>query len=315
VTSLRVIVTGGAGFIGSHIVDVLLERGCEVTVIDDLSNGRREFVDPRANLAVINIQDEGVAQVFAASRPEAVIHCAAQKDPITSVRQPLEDCRTNVLATLNLLELCREHGVGHFVLASTGGAIYGNAPEIPTPESCRPQPISPYGVGKRAAELYLQCYRETHGLRGAAVRYANVYGPRQLRTGESAVVPIFFEAMLNGVPLRIYGQGEQTRDFVYVSDVTDATLAALDYTGPDAVFNVGTGVETTINELFRRAAAQVGYEGEPNHAPERPGEVFRSCLDCRHAKEVLGWEAQTPLDEGLAQTLEWLREHLETPSE
>lgn len=308
---MRVLVTGGAGFIGSHLADRLVERGDEVTVFDDLSSGHRDFVPAAARFVELDITGPDLPKAYAAARPEAVLHLAAQKDPRRSVQEPLFDAEVNVVATLRLLDLAREHGTKQFVFASTGGAIYGDADELPTPETATLRPLSPYGVAKRAAELYLGCYRQLHGLRGAVVRYANVYGPRQLRSGEAAVVPIFLECLLDRRPPRIFGDGEQTRDFVYIDDVAAATLAALDYDGPDAVFNVGTGIETSVNELFRRLAQITGHDGDATHADAVPGEVRRSAVSPEKAARVLGWRPAVDLGTGLDRTYDWLADHLQ----
>jgi UDP-glucose 4-epimerase len=195
---MRALVTGGAGFIGSSVADRLLARGDEVTIFDDLSSGHREFISPQARFVQLDITRPELDAAFAEARPEAVFHFAAQKDPRRSVREPLFDAEVNVIASIRLLELARQHGTARFVFASTGGAIYGDSDQVPTPETAPLRPLSPYGVAKRCTELYLQCYAQLHGLRGAAVRFSNVYGPRQLRSGESAVVPIFLEMLLNG---------------------------------------------------------------------------------------------------------------------
>jgi UDP-glucose 4-epimerase len=306
---MRVLVTGGAGFIGSHLVDRLVERGDEVTVFDDLSTGRREFVAPEAHFVELDITGAGLDEAYAQARPEAVLHLAAQKNVRLSLRDPQFDAEANVVATVRLLDLAQRHGARQFVFASTGGAIYGNADELPTPETADVRPISPYGVAKRAAELYLGCYQRLYGLRGAAVRYANVYGPRQLRGSEAAVVPSFLEALLDGRAPRIFGDGEQTRDFVFVDDVVSASLAALDYEGPDGVFNVGTGAETSVNELFRRLADLSGVGGVAEHGEPIPGEVRRSAISPEKPGRMLGWRPAVSLHAGLSRTLAWFTEY------
>jgi UDP-glucose 4-epimerase len=287
---MRVLVTGGAGFIGSHLVDALLARGDEVVVLDDLSTGRREHLDARAELVV-----GSVTEPPALGACELVFHLAAQIDVRRAVADPAFDARVNVGGTAATLELAREWGARRFVLASTGGAIYGDAAAVPTPEDTPPTPISPYGAGKAAAELYLVLYARLHGLSTVALRFANVYGPRQDPRLEGGVVAIFTAAAREGRRGTVFGDGRQTRDFVYVGDVVEALLAAA---GSDAggAFNVGTGRETSVLEL----AAAVGIEVD--HAPERPGEVTRSCLDPTRAAGVLGWRARTTLADGLRAT-------------
>jgi UDP-glucose 4-epimerase len=298
---MRALVTGGAGFIGSNLVDALLERGDDVSVIDDLSTGRRENLDGAlaagARLHEHDITDgAAMAAVLEAERPETVFHLAAQVDVRRAVAQPAFDAGVNVGGTAVMLEAARAADVHRFLLASTGGAIYGNADRLPTPEDAAAAPISPYGASKAAAETYLELYRRLHGLSVCALRLANVYGPRQDPLGEGGVIAIYCHAAREGRPVRVFGDGGQTRDFVYVGDVTAAFIAASqrDVAGP---YNVGTGKETTIVELVDRLGLDAAFE------PERPGEVRRSSLDPGAARQALDWQAQMPLTTGLELTL------------
>ena len=294
------LVTGGAGFIGSHLVDALLARGDEVIVVDDLSTGRREnlitALNRGARLEAVNVTDAtAVDRVVAQARPERIFHLAAQIDVRHAVADPARDATVNLIGTVTLLEAARRHGVARFVLASTGGAIYGDADRIPTPETARPRPGSPYAASKAAAESYLEVYRELHGLSTISLRLANAYGPRQAG-GEAGVIAIFCAAAAAGHEVTLFGDGEQTRDFVYVADVVDAFVTASESPVTGCV-NIATGRETSVLEL----AWILGLR--TRSAPARVGEVRRSCLDPSAAAERLGWEAATPLADGLAWTL------------
>jgi UDP-glucose 4-epimerase len=309
----RVLVTGGAGFIGSHVVDRYLAEGCEVTVLDDLSTGRRERIPGGARFVELALDDVRVDSVFAEGRFDTVNHHAAQIDVRRSVEDPLFDARTNVLGLLNLLERARLHGVRRVVYVSSGGVVYGEPDMIPTPESYAKLPLSPYGVGKLAGEHYLEYYAAVHGLDSVALRYSNVYGPRQDPHGEAGVVAIFGLRILAGEPITIFGDGEQERDYVFVGDVVEANWLASVVEprtghGLDArAWNIGTGRGTSVNELADRLMKIAGREVERRPAPERPGELRRSALDCSRAAAELGWSPRTGLDEGLARTLEHLK--------
>jgi UDP-glucose 4-epimerase len=282
------VVTGGAGFVGSHVAEALLARGDEVTVIDDLSTGKRENLPPGATLV-----EHDVRQPFEVDA-DVVFHLAAQADVRVSVADPGFDAEVNVLGTIRVLEAARLAGA-QVVFASTGGAIYGEC-ERPAREGDERRPLSPYGVSKLAAEEYLAAYNRLHGTRHVALRYGNVYGPRQDPHGEAGVVAIFLERLREGKPLTIFGDGTQTRDYVYVGDVARATLLAVGHAG---VFNVGTGRETSVLELARLAG-----DAEIQHAPERPGELQRSFLDPARAEAELGFRAEVALEEGLRRTRE-----------
>jgi UDP-glucose 4-epimerase len=299
---VRAVVTGGAGFIGSHVLDALVARGDEVTVVDSLVHGKRENVPDGAELHVRDIR-EPLDDLFDRARPDAVLHLAAQADVRVSVERPLEDAEVNVLGTVRILETARRHGA-QVVFSSTGGAIYGECRE-PAPESAPREPISPYGTAKLAAEEYLAAYNRLYGTRHVSLRYGNVYGPRQDPHGEAGVVAIFLGALARGEQATIFGDGAQTRDYVYVGDVVRATLAALGQAG--GVFNVGTGVETSVVELYSLCARIAGSETPAHHAEPRLGELRRSFLDPELSSRELGYRASVGLDEGLAATWEWIR--------
>jgi len=299
------LVTGGAGFIGSNLVDALLATGATVAVVDSLVTGRRENVDPRARLHVIDVTDaDALERVFARERPNIVFHLAGQLDVRRSMAEPAFDVDVNVRGTAAVLEAARLSGVERVVHASTGGALYGDATSIPTPETAPVEPMSPYGASKAAAEAYCSLYTRVHGLSTVSLRLANVYGPRQEPQLESGVVARFCAAALDGGRASVYGDGRQTRDFIHVSDIVTAFIAAADSRAAGA-FNVGTGVETSIVELAE------ALELERIHAPARRGEVLRSCLDPAAAAGHLSWQPTIALADGLAQTLEWTRAHLQ----
>jgi UDP-glucose 4-epimerase len=296
---VRAIVTGGAGFIGSHLVDSLVARGDEVVALDDLSRGRWENVNDRVRLVVSDIRDaDAVADAFAEARPDVCFHLAAQPDVRLSVERPDFDCEVNVLGTIQVLEAARAHDA-QVILASTGGAIYGECAE-PAAEDSPRLPLSPYGTSKLAAEEYLATYNRLHGTRHVALRFANVYGPRQDPHGEAGVVAIFLGRLARGETPQIFGDGRQTRDYVFVGDVAQASLAAA---GRDAgVYNVGTGRETSVLELYDSCRRASGSEAEPSFAPARLGELQRSFLDPALATAELGFTAETSLDDGIAAT-------------
>jgi UDP-glucose 4-epimerase len=296
---VRAVVTGGAGFIGSHVVEALLARGDEVTVVDDLSNGKRENAADGARLVVADIR-EGLVPVLAEARPEAVFHLAAQVDVRVSVERPDHDASVNVLGTVAVLEAARAVEA-QVVFSSTGGAIYGEC-DGPALESAERRPLAPYGVSKLAGEEYLAAYNRLYGTGHVSLRYGNVYGPRQDPHGEAGVVAIFLGALARGEAPRIFGDGRQTRDYVYAGDVARATVAA---TGQDGgVFNVGTGNETSVVELYALCRQVAGSGLEAVEAPARLGELQRSVLDIRLAERELGWRPEVPLAEGLRRTWE-----------
>jgi UDP-glucose 4-epimerase len=308
---MRTLVTGGAGFIGSNVVDALVERGDEVTVVDVVSTGKRSNVDPAiekgATLMELDIRDaEAVDAAVERARPEAIFHLAAQIDVRKSVADPANDARINVEGTVNVLRAAQAHGVKRFVNTSTGGAIYGEGQIIPAPEDHPVAPESPYGLSKFCAEQYCELFTRLHGLSTVSLRYGNVYGPRQDPLGEAGVIAIFCGKLLDGERPTIFGDGEQTRDYVYVGDVVEANLraAGTQTTGP---VNIGRGAEISVLDVVEALRPQANGAFEPEHAPERPGEVRRIALDCSRARQELGWEAATGLEDGLERTLGSLR--------
>lgn len=304
---MRILVSGGAGFIGSHIVDTFVAAGHTVAIVDNLSAGRRENVNPKARLYTIDLgTPEALAEIFEREQPEVVCHQAAQKSVRLSVEDPAADATINIVGSLHLLEQCRRRGVQHVIFASTGGAIYGDVTTIPTPEEHPAWPVSPYGIAKLTVEHYLYFYHHQYNLPYTALRYANVYGPRQDPHGEAGVVAIFVERLLAGDAVTIYGDGEQTRDYVYVGDVAAANLRALE-TRALGPFNIGTGIETSVNDLYRALEQAVGQERPATYAPGRPGEQARSAVDARHAADTLGWRPQVSLTDGVRRTVEGFR--------
>jgi UDP-glucose 4-epimerase len=306
--SNRAIVTGGAGFIGSHVVDALLADGIEVTVVDDLSSGSAERVSPDAELRVLDIVDAGALQaVFDDVAPQSVYHLAAQASVVASVEDPGRDCDVNVRGTLNVLESAGRANAP-VVFTSTGGALYGDAAPRPTPEDRIPAPLSPYGASKWAAEAYVRTWALASGVNHAVCRLGNVYGPRQSPHGEAGVVAIFTGHLLEGRAPKLYGQGKPTRDYIYVADVVSALQAAR---GKAGVYNVATGVETDVITIWQRLSEIAGVQIEPEFADLRPGELQHSCLDTSRAEAELGWRSQVPIAEGLELTYHALVEELQ----
>lgn len=310
--SRRVLVTGGAGFIGSHIADAHLERGDRVWIVDDLSSGKRANVPAGAELVQMDIRDGALGDVFAdAGGFDIISHHAAQIDVRSSVADPRRDAAINIDGFLNVTECALKYGCGRFIFVSSGGVVYGEPEQRPTPEHTPKRPLSPYGVSKLTGENYLHYYANQHGLDYAAVRYSNVYGPRQDPHGEAGVVAIFATRIGRGDPLTIFGDGEQTRDYVFVGDVVSANLllAEAELPAPDSLdargFNVGTGIETSVNELARASMSAAEREVEVRHAEARVGEVMHSCLDASRLR-ALGWTPATPLVDGLRETYDFI---------
>lgn len=304
---MKILVTGGAGFIGSHVAEAFVEAGHEVHVLDDLSSGREENVPSEATLHEMDVRSDEVGGLFSEERFDVLVHHAAQMDVRRSVADPQFDADVNVLGFLNLAEACRETGVKKIIFASTGGAIYGEPEFAPQDESHPLRPLSPYGITKLCTERYLYYYEHEHDIQSVALRYANVYGPRQNPHGEAGVVAIFTQRMLDGEQPVIYGDGEQTRDYVYVGDVVRANLRAFEY-DKSGTFNVGTSVETSVNELFRLIRSRIDESIEEVHEEGRPGEQRRSVLDYNYSSRELGWEPSVDLEEGLGRTVAWFRE-------
>lgn len=312
----KILVTGGAGFIGSHVVDAFLQEGHEVVVVDDLSSGKLDNLNPQATFYQVDITSPELEEVFGREHPEVLNHHAAQMDVRRSVADPLFDARVNVLGSLNLLEACRKYGTRHVIFASSGGALYGEPDLEPVKEDHPLRPASPYGVAKLAVEQYSQVYWQLHAIQPISLRYANVYGPRQDPHGEAGVVAIFIERLLRREPPLIFGDGEQTRDFVYIDDVVQANLLALhslmaaDGRRPTGswVFNIGTGLETSVNRLLGLLVDVMDVGGHRLHKAPRPGEQRRSVLDFRRAERFLNWSPGVRLEEGLKATVAWFQE-------
>jgi UDP-glucose 4-epimerase len=304
----NIVVTGGAGFIGSHVVNELIEKNMGPIVIDNLSSGKIENLDPRALFYQQDITDlEMMERVFMLHKPRYVFHLAAQISVSQSVKDPIEDARINILGTLNLLNLSVKYGVEKFIFSSTGGAIYGDdVSEIPTSEKEFPKPFSPYGIAKFSVENYLRFYSEQYGLKYVALRYANVYGERQDPHGEAGVVAIFSKRMLANDEVIIFGDGENVRDYVYAGDVARANVLAMEKV-ENEVINIGTGIGTSVNELFALLKEITGYQKEPVYADPRPGDLRKSILKWDKAKELMGWEPTVKLEDGLVKTVEFFR--------
>ncbi|MGA6827027.1 NAD-dependent epimerase/dehydratase family protein [Nitrospira sp. NS4] len=306
---MKVLVTGGAGFIGSHVVDRLVEEGHEVVVVDNLSTGKRKHVNRAARLYKVDIQSWRLERIFRNERPNVVIHLAAQVSVRKSVEDPVFDAQVNILGTMNVVHQAVLHGARKVVFSSSGGAIYGEQETYPAPESHPTNPLSPYGISKLCGEHYVSYFQRTSGIQTVCLRYANVYGPRQDPEGEAGVVAIFIQKVLNNEQPIINGNGRQTRDFVFVDDVVEANLAVMGQQ-TKGVYNVGTGVETSINELFRMVADLTGASAKEVHGPAKKGEQMRSLVDSTKIRQELGWEVKVDLAEGLKKTVAFFREKI-----
>jgi UDP-glucose 4-epimerase len=307
---LRVLVTGGAGFIGSHLVDALIEAGHEVSIVDNLSTGSQRNVNPKAMLYQVDLRSPDLARVFDQARPEVVDHHAAHADVRESVADPIHDAEVNVLGSLHLLQQCVRTKARKLIFISSGGAAYGEPVSLPCAEDHPIRPLSPYGASKAALELYLNLYKETYGLDFTVLRYANIYGPRQdLQTEEGRVVAIFSQLMLQGRQPKINGDGEQQRDFLHVSDVVSANLITLER-GDSGVYNLGSGVPTSVNQIFDLLKEITGFQGQRVHGPAMPGEVYQIYLDATKARQELDWAPRVSLEAGLRDTVEYFREQL-----
>ena len=303
---MHILVTGGAGFIGSHVADALLEQGHSVHVLDDLSTGRRRNVPDQADFFELDVRSDAAAALVAEQAYACLVHHAAQMDVRKSVVDPKYDADVNVLGFLNLMEAGRGNGLKKVMLASTGGAIYGEPEYTPQDENHPVRPLSPYGITKLVSERYLFFYEHTHDIDWISLRYANVYGPRQNAHGDAGVVAIFSERMLRDQPAHINGDGKQTRDYVYVKDVVQANLKALDH-HENGIFNVGTAVETDVNRLFDVLQDLTGTSIEKQHAEAKPGEQQRSVVGTKKIENEMGWKPRFNLEEGLKETVEWFK--------
>lgn len=308
---MRILVTGGAGFIGSHVVDAYIAAGHDVAVLDDLSTGRAENVNGAAHLRRLDLRDRpGVSHAIAHFGPELVNHHAAQSEVPKSVADPTFDAEVNILGGLNVLRACVDHKVRKVIFSSTGGALYGEPDVVPCDEDHPIRPLSPYGTSKFAFEQYLGTFKRTFGLDYTVLRYANVYGPRQdFHAEEGRVIAIFASRMLAGKPVTVDGDGEQARDMLHVGDIAMANLAALNG-GSGGTYHISTGVPVTINDLFRKLALLTNYRFAPNHGPARKGDVYRIALDNSRARSELGWEPRVGLEEGLSLTVDYFREQV-----
>ena len=306
---MNILVTGGEGFIGSNVVDALVEGGHEVVVVDNLSTGKEENINPKARFFHVDLTDfEALERVFTETKPEVVFHTAAQIDVRKSVQDPLFDAETNIIGSMNLFEFSIKYGVKRVIFSSTGGALYGEAEKLPADENTHIEPLSPYGVSKYCTEQYLEYFKRVYNLERVILRYANVYGPRQDPLGEAGVIAIFTGKILNNEKPVIYGDGNQTRDYIFVEDVVRANILALD--GKEGIYNIGTSVETPVNDLVKMFSKILNKHIEPIYAPPRKGEVQRISLDASKAEKELGFTPEFSLEDGLRKTLEWYKRSL-----
>ena len=304
---MKILVTGGGGFVGSHIADAYVEAGNDVVVLDDLSRGRKENINPKCRFYSCDIRDrKAIEKIFSAEKPAVVNHHAAQMDVRRGVREPLYDAEVNILGGINLIETAIANGVKRFLYAGTAGAGYGEPDRLPVPEDYPVNPITPYGISKHTVEHYLFTFRFLYGLDYVVLRYGNVYGPRQSSQGEAGVFAIFSEQMLGGVQPVIYGDGTKVRDYVYISDVVAANVAALER-GTSEIFNISSGVQTTDQEVFDFVRDLLGKSIRPQYVQHRPGEIDRICLDISKAERLLGWKPQVSLAEGARQTVAYFQ--------
>ncbi|MDP2930661.1 MAG: SDR family oxidoreductase [bacterium] len=305
---MKILVTGGAGFIGSHLVDKLIEKGHKVIVIDDLSTGKRENLNEKARFYKIDVCDLKISKIFGREKPEIIFHMAAQINVRKSIEEPMKDAMINILGSLNLLENSKKFNIKKFIFASTGGAIYGEVDIFPTPESYPELPISPYGICKLAIEKYLNYYYKVFGLPFVSLRFANVYGPRQNPKGEAGVIAIFCDKMLSGKQPVIHGDGRQIRDFTYVEDIVKASILAMEK-NKTGIFNIGTAKENNINTVFKRIKKLTNSDCEEIHGSAQPGEQRKSCLNYSKAERELGWHPKYSLEKGLGMTVDWFKMH------
>ena len=304
----KALVTGGAGFIGSHVVDLLLEKGYEVVIVDNLASGSIKNIDNRAKFYQADILSDAIGTIFSAEKPDYVFHLASQISVSKSLREPMYDANMNILGSISIMEACVKHGVKKLVFSSTGGALYGDPKRIPCDEKTEILPLCPYGVAKFCVEQYLSYYYRVHGLNYISLRYSNVYGPRQNPFGEAGVVAIFAKKLLKKEIPTINGDGAQTRDFVYVSDVARANLLAAEGSASGVSINIATGKETSVNEIFEKLEKNIKSGIKLKHAPGIKGEVRRISLDCSLANRLLGWKPKVDIDEGIKRTVDFFRE-------
>ena len=312
---MKILITGGAGFIGSHIQDAYIsarggsafggKKSHKVIVVDNLSTGDKKNLNPRSKFYKVDVTSPKVKQIIKKEKPDIINHHAAQIDVRKSVADPVWDAEVNILGIINLLEAARDAKVKKFIFASSGGALYGDTKVIPTPEDHPEMPVSPYGIGKLTSEKYLHYYHLQYGLKYVALRYSNVYGPRQNSKGEAGVVAIFADRVLAEKQAVIYGNGKNTRDYVFINDVVEANVLAL--RAKTGAYNIATGVETNVNQIFVKIAKAANANVKPKHGPGKPGEQRRSCLDWKLARKVLGWEPRVGIDEGIRKTVEWFK--------
>lgn len=306
---MKILVTGGAGFIGSHITDLLIENNHEILIIDNLSTGQRQNINSKAKFYLEDLSNhDKIKEILEKEKPEIIYHLAAQIDVRKSVENPVEDAKINIINAINLLELAKNNNVKHFIFSSTGGAIYGDTENIPTKEEEKELPVSPYGCAKLTIEKYLNYYNKVHGMKYTCLRYSNVYGPRQNSKGEAGVIAIFFDNMLANITPKIFG-GEQTRDFVYVKDIARANLLALSEQTSNT-YNVGTSNKISITELFNKVNSFFNNQFTPVYEPMKKGEQINSCLSFDKIKQHLGWQPTINIEQGLKQTFEWYKEKL-----
>lgn len=303
---MKIMVTGGAGFIGSHVVDLFIEQGHEVVVVDDLSTGRKSNLNPNAKFYLLDIRDPALREVFEKEKPEVISHHAAQMDVRRSVDDPILDADINILGSIKLAQLAVEFRVRKFIYISSGGAVYGEPNYLPCDEEHPVKPLCPYGASKYTFEMYLYMFKQIYDLNYSILRYPNVYGPRQDPHGEAGVVAIFIGKMLRGEQVTINGSGEQVRDFVYVTDCAKANLLCLDK-GDGEMFNLGSGIGTSVNQIFTELKSLIDYPIEPIHAPPKAGETFRIYLSPAKANRLLGWHQEVQLAEGLKKTIEFFQ--------
>lgn len=305
---MKILVTGGAGFIGSNVADRYIADGHDVVVVDDLSSGHKSNVNPLAKFYKMGIESKKLPDIFEKEKPDIVNHHAAQINVRKSVKDPAFDAGVNIIGSLKLFQECAQHNVKKIIFASSGGTIYGEQNNFPAKETHPINPISPYGIAKLSIEMYLSFYAVTHGINYTILRYANVYGPRQNPLGEAGVAAIFIDAMLKNKPVTINGDGAQTRDYVYIEDVVEANTKSL-YNGDCGMFNIGTGIETDVNTLAEKLKNLTNYKSAFKYGPSIPGEQKRSALDTAKAKKDIGWNPLVYLDEGISRTVDWFKKH------